>query len=567
MQVILSFLIFFSSISVLAQTKKDPPKKIALTVGADHEGGAKFVQEQNVHARKMLKDSGYVVKSLFGNEKTAKDFSTDSGSYSRPFTYDNLKKSIEFIYNKPCSERPEQFMLNFVAHGSRNYYDPKTKQSYARHSINGVGADQKSERIYADQIAKLLKQKRSEDSGCDKPKLAIMDYSCKSGASTDVFKGLGCVMTSTGAFSSAHSEYINNAFSHLKDNKGKSLADLHLDLLINQEPKLVNIDYKDGATVLQRIYDDTNQISGCGDEKQVNFAKYSKYQNEEFRPVCQSNIGVLTEKRDKEIETVEEIVSKLKIDSGADKATLAKIAKVDPANIPEPEGLKQKLEELISNDEAEFDKIGPLVTEESKIMSDPALNTPVHCSFASSHSSSRSYYADSARSENLAKTLCKTIYQDERKANKCALSYRSKGMQIAVSDILQFERENKIYGGERKLRKVSYELSKSGKPYGLSARSRSTYDILSSTISNCIKKVEQSGNEAQKNAVSFFKSNYKKVDANCSENTIACHRAKAVERADNIKKILSYARGYAFLSCQAKLKKSDDLKACEDFKI
>tara|TARA_Y100000590_G_scaffold459130_1_gene615396 strand:+ start:42458 stop:44152 length:1695 start_codon:yes stop_codon:yes gene_type:complete len=564
LQIVLVSLFFLLASTSFAQDKW------AITVGADHEGGKEFVKAQNIRAHNSLKEAGYKVRSLFGNEAKAKEFSKSTKSYTRPFTEENLKKSIAAVYEKPCHDRPSQLMINFVAHGSRNGTDPKTKKSIPRHSINGVEKTGEGsyggKRIYVDNLASFLKKQRAKDSSCDKPKLAIIDHSCKSGASTNVFKGLGCVLTSTSSHNSASTEYIHETFEKMKQSKGQSLADLHLDMLVNQEVSLVNIDYKDGKTLLQKIYNDTNQISGCGDEEQVNYSGYSKHTSKKYAPLCQEYVAVLAELRGAEIGVLNKIVSKLRIDAGVDKSELAKAAGVEAASLPDSEALKQNLEELIEEDAAEFDKITPLAMEESKLMNHEDLRKGLRCGLKTGPRT-RSSISNSDLAEKMGKTLCHSLYSDERKIRNCSASSRNKVVGIDLKDLLQIKRDHKVYPSKRAKGYLQKRLSDSGKPRGLGARSNSSYEILNETVSSCLKKYGESGTDAQKAAIAFFNKNYKKTDASCSENTIACHKAKADERAKKIKKQLSYARGYAFLSCKAKLKNSEDLKACEDFKI
>ena len=77
-------------------------EKIAITMGADHEGGTQFVKEQNAHAYKSLKESGYKVSSFFGDEGKAKNYSKKIGGYTSPFSLKNVQKKLEQIYSKPC---------------------------------------------------------------------------------------------------------------------------------------------------------------------------------------------------------------------------------------------------------------------------------------------------------------------------------------------------------------------------------------------------------------------------------------------------------------------------------
>ncbi len=545
-------------------------EKWAITVGADHDGGKEFVKAQNIRAHNSLKEAGYKVRSLFGDEAKAKEFSKTTKSYTKPFTEENLKKSIASVYERPCSERPSQLMINFVAHGSRNGTDPKTKKSIPRHSINGLqkvsdGTHEKK-RIYVDNLASFLKKQKAKDSTCDRPKLAIIDHSCKSGASTSVFSGLGCVLTSTSSHNSASTEYIHETFERMKNSKGKSLADLHLDMLVNQEVSLVNIDYKDGKTLLQKIYNDTNQISGCGDENQVNYSGYNKHTSKKYAPICQEYVAVLAELRNAEIGTLDKIVSKLRIDSGVDKEELAKAAGVEASGLPNADGLKENLKELIAEDEAEFDKITPLAMEESKLMGHEDLRKGLRCQLKTGPRS-RTSISNSDLADKMGKTICEALYSDERKVRNCSASSRNKVVGIDLKELLALKRDHKVYPSKRAKGYMQIKLSDAGKPRGLGARSNSSYEVLNETVSDCVKKYEVNGTDAQKEAIAFFNKNYKKTNADCSENTIACHKEKADARAKKIKKQLSYARGYAYLSCKAKLKNSDDLKACEEFKI
>lgn len=538
-------------------------------MGADHEGGSQFVKEQNAHAYKALKASGYKVSSFFGDEGKAKSYSKKIGSYASPFSLSNVQKKLENIYSKPCSERPDSLMLNFVAHGSRNGKDARTGKNIARHSVNGVKKETdgsyKKQRIYADQFAKLIKKQKEKDPGCEKPQLAILDHSCKSGASTSVFKGLGCVMTSTSAFNSTSNKFILDTFDRMKASSGKSMADLHLDLLVNQDVKLVNIDYKDGRTVLQKVYNNTNQISGCGDEDEVSYGAFAN--KKEFAPQCQEFVPLFSDTRDAEIETVRKVVTKLRYDGDLDKETLAKVAGVDSSKVPRASELKTKLDQLIERDKSEIDKMKPLAMEESKLMGHPDIQKSVSCDMRSGSGSRSTDYSNSTASKNVGQTVCKALYQDPRAARTCAASSGHKRINLEIKDLFRLQREQSIYPTKRSKGYLQIEMAKSGKDHSMGAKSNISYDILKSTVKECLKKLGSSGTTAQKKALAFFNKNYKKEALTCSSNTIGCHKEKAEKRAEDIKKYLSYARGYSFLSCKAKLKKSDDLKACEDYKI
>ncbi|MFT6071064.1 MAG: hypothetical protein ACJAT2_002703 [Bacteriovoracaceae bacterium] len=544
-------------------------EKIAITMGADHEGGLEFVKEQNAHANKALKESGYKVSSFFGDQEKAKSYSKKIGAYASPFTLKNVQKKLEQIYSKPCSERPEKLMLNFVAHGSRNGKDARTGKPVPRHSVNGVkkNADGsfKKQRIYADQFAKIIKNQQAKDPGCEKPKLAIFDHSCKSGASTSVFKGLGCVMTSTSAYNSTSNDFILQTFDRMRAKGGSSMADLHLDLLVNQDVTLVNIDYKDGKTVLEKIYHNTNQISGCGDEDEVHYGAFAN--KDEIAPQCQEYVPLFSETRDAEIETVRKVVTKLRFDGELDKQTLAKVAGVDSSKVPEASELSSKLDELIEEDKVEIDKMKPLAIEESKLMGHPDIQKSMSCEMRSGKGSRSTDYSNSTAAKNIGQTVCKALYKDARAVKTCAASSGYKRINLEIKDLFRLQREQSIYPTKRSKGYLQIEMAKSGKDHSMGAKSNISYDILKSTVKECLKKLENNGTSAQKKALTFFNKNYKKEAATCSSNTIGCHKEKAEKRAIEIKKYLSYARGYSFLSCQGKLKKPDDLKACEDFKI
>ncbi len=553
-------------------------------MGADHEGGAQFVKEQNIHARKALIESGYKVSSFFGDDTKAKEFGKATKSYTKPFTLEGVQKRLGMVYSKPCSERPRQLMINFVAHGSRNGKDPKTKKSIPRHSVNGVkkssDGSYSKRRIYADEFANILKKQKGRDPGCEFPKLAIFDHSCKSGASTSVFKGLGCVMTSTSAFNSAGADFIHDTFDKMKEKKGSSMSDLHLDMLVNQEVKLVNIDYKEGKTILQKVYNDTNQISGCGDQNQVNYGSYTKETSKKINPICQEYVPMLNITRDAEIETVRKVVTRLRFDGEVDKEVLATVAGVDKSKVPDSSELSQKLDELIEEDKNEIDKMAPLAMEESKLMGHPDIMKEKGCSLSPGKARSSHLYSTTDAAKKMALTLCRAVYdppsdelkseeedQISRKARACASGFNSKKILIDVKDLFRLRREQTIFQTKRIKGNLKISLHKRGAKYGLGSRAGSTYDILTSTVNSCLKKMASTGTEAQKKALKFFNANYKKETESCTAETIGCHKAKAEKRSKKIKQYLSFARGYSFLSCKAKLKKSDDLKACDDYKI
>lgn len=578
MQRVVGLIFMIFSLSVFAQ------EKVAITMGADHEGGTQFVKEQNIHARKVLIESGYKVSSFFGDAKKAKEFGTATKSYTRPFSLENVQKKLDLIYSKPCSERPKQLMINFVAHGSRNGKDAKTKKSIPRHSVNGVKKSSdgtyKKRRIYADEFANAIKKQKRKEPNCEFPKLAIFDHSCKSGASTSVFKGLGCVMTSTSAFNSAGAVFIHDTFDNMKKKRGSSMSDLHLDMLVNQDVSLVNIDYKDGKKVLQKVYNDTNQISGCGDGNQVNYGAYAKETSKKVAPMCQEFVPMFQVTRDSEIDSVRNVVKRLRFDGELDKSALASVAGVDKSKVPESSELSQKLDELIEEDKNEIDKMSSIAIEESKLMGHPDVMKNRVCSLSSAKGRSSHLFSNTDTSKKMALTLCRAIYDPRkegdvtkeedkisRKARNCAAGFNSKKVLVDVKDLFRLKREQDIYQTKRSIGHMKMNLHKRGEKYGLGSRVRSTYEILTSTVNKCLKSMGSSGTDAQKKALKFFNENYKKEIATCTTETIGCHKAKAEKRSDEIKQYLSYARGYSFLSCKAKLKKSDDLKACEDYKI
>lgn len=540
-------------------------------MGADHEGGKQFVMEQNVHAYKALKSSGYKVSSFFGDEEKAQTYSKKVGGYARPFTLKNVQAKLEQVYSKPCSDRPKQLMLNFVAHGSRNGIDARTKKPTPRHSVNGVkkasdGSYQK-QRIYADQFAGLIKKMQSKDPKCEFPKLAIFDHSCKSGASTSVFKGLGCVLTSTSAHNSTSDEFIKDSFDRMSKSPGKSMADLHLDLLVNQDLKLVNIDYQDGKTILNKVFNNTNQISGCGDEDKMNYGLHAKKGDEIFNPQCQEFVPLLSETRDVEIQTVKEVVTKLRLDENLDAKTLAKVAGVDFEKVPKANELSTKLDQLIKEDQIEIEKMSPLAKKESKLMSHQDIQKSMSCNMRSGNSSRSTDYSNSTAAKNVANTICKALYQDSRAVRDCTASASNKRINLEIKDLFRLQREHSIFPTKRSKGYLQIEMAKSGKAFSMGAKGNISYDILKATVNECLKKMKNVGSQPQKDALAFFEKNYKKEASTCSGESISCHKEKAEKRALEIKRYLSYARGYSFLSCQGKLKKSDDLKACEDYKI
>jgi len=556
--------------------------KVAFVLGDDHPTGPQFLYDNNVEAFNTLKDSGYSVNSFFGNTQRAQKLAKDANNpRAKALSLKNINDSISKIYDLPCEKRPKQLLLNFVAHGSRN------GRGGTNHSINTSVIDSngkiESKRIYVEDIADHLRDQKRKNTSCPYPKVGLIDYSCKSGGSVDVFKDLGCTLTTTSSYNATKVVSMPETFKKIKDNKGKSLRDLHLDMLLNRSYDLVEENYGGDKTTLEKMFDNSNQISGCSDENKINYAANSDYGKFISTPSCQSTIGILKARRESEIDTISSIVSKLNLKSGVDKAEMANIMKIDPSSIPNSEELSQKLNQLIEEDEAEFNKLSPLLEKESQMIASLS-ESPVSCELKTvskgfTNMTDRKL-RDPNQVEKVYEQICFALFpydvqadkkrrkkmesagkkyyalKDKRDSQKCSLSYRSKRLYIEPAKLIKYHKENIIQKNVRKELGQYKKLSQ----VGVDSNHGQYLEILNETVSSCIK--DHPKDFAQYNA------NYKEAKDGCTQNTISCHMLKAAKREEEIKRHLAFARGYQFLKCEKSIKdKSDDLKACADFEI
>ena len=572
------FLFIFSfSISSLAQVGK-----VAFVLGDDHPTGPQFLYDNNIEAFNTLKDSGYSVNSFFGNTQRAQKLAKEANNpRAKALSLENINDSISKIYNLPCEKRPKQLLLNFVAHGSRNGRGGKN------HSINTSVIDSSgkvtSKRIYVEDIANHIKKQKNKNKSCSYPQIALIDYSCKSGGSLDAFEGLGCTLTTTSSYNATKVASMPETFKKIKANKGKSLRDLHLDMLLNRSYDLVEENYGGEKTTLEKMFDNSNQISGCSDEDKIDYASNSDYGKFKSTPSCQTTIGILEAKRESEIDTISSIVSKLNLKSGADKTQMAKIMNIEPSSIPNSEELAQKLNQLIEEDEAEFNKLRPLLEKESQMVANLS-QTPVSCKLKTV---SRGFtnmtdrkLRDPKQAQKVYEQICFALFpydvqadkerkkkmessgkkyyalKDKRESQKCSLSYRSEKLYIEPAKLIKYHKENIVQKNVRKELGQYKKLSQ----IGVNSNHGEYLEILNETVSSCIKDHPKD--------FSQYSANYKAAQEGCTQETISCHLLKASKREEQIKRHLAYARGYQFLKCEKRLKEqSDDLKACAEFEI
>jgi len=297
-------------------------------------------------------------------------------------------------------------------------------------------------------------------------------------------------------------------------------------------------------------------------------------------PTCQNYVGIVSAKRESEIRSIESIVEKLNLTKGLDKNSIANAMGVDKSNIPNSENLSTKLTKLIEKDTMEFQKVHPLVSKESELMTSPEMNTFMSCKLKSSTSDGNNFLKNNSKNIGaLLQTICSTVYTkpkskidhyNRRRYENCKRSSATKNLRMTMSDLLKFEKKYNIYGTDRAKGSLTMQLFKNATPGKLQYKSTKIFKLLKDTVSSCIKKYSNSTDKRLskiKETVRFFQSNYKKTDASCSENSISCHLKKAKQREVEIKKYLAMARGYEFLKCEARVNQPKDLKACQDFKI
>jgi len=585
--------------------------KVAFVMGDDcHE---KKTMENKVvkvaaKAASAYKNKGYKVLSMYGSaERSAavnKELIKTPGVGSRALTQANIEKYIESEYKKPCGERADELMLNFVAHGSYNG---------GNHSICGGGSastdgGRRKNQIYVKDVAAKIKALQIADKCPNKIKIAVVDFSCKSGGSVKAFKGLGCTLAMTSSLNSANRKVLDKYVESINSPAGTKMSDIHLDLLVNREYDLVK-EKKDkanpGKTLIERTFDNANQIGGCSDQQFGNINAHNK-----VTPMCRTAFGVLDAKRKAEYKTIQNILKGLKLKSDIDKSSIAKAMDKPLSEIPAADQLDEKVNELIQKDTIATNKLKNLIAEESHLLSHPIMDKPLTCKFNANALVDPNFKkVFSPTNEDQYKVsmmiledMCLSLYPVPERItdgdtnnsaevlaakNKCKpgksgsiINIKTKGLKLTVAEMIRLDKKfnyqmnkdtyadlkDNTFSSLKRLRKSTV-----GKKHVMTLKRNNLRDAYLSTLSKCMKKAETLGNEDVSKAVAFVKKNYvggtKQCENGQNKNKLVCGIKAMEDRSDNIKQYLGMARGYYFLQCKGNINRSNDLKACDEFAI
>lgn len=562
--------LFFVSINIFSQ--ESIPNKLALVIGDDCKSDQNMAK-YGADTAKALKARGYKVSNLYGSKSRAQQMSSeflkDTNIKTQELSLDSIKESLNEVYSQNCENRPEQLMLNFVAHGSYNG---------GNHTLcTRDGQDPIPVRFIANHVKSL--QAKSPD--CIKPLLAVVDTSCKSGGSIKEFEGLGCTLTTTSTYNQTNFGFIKNYIDKIKtDKKMKNMSDLHLDLLLNRDYELLEKDYDNGKTILNRLFDNANQIAGCYDEDKADFnIALNKNLVQNYSPTCEDPVAILNLRREKEITEIEKIVKKLNLNMGIDRSTIARIKETDASKIPSSENLISELDSLIKEDQTQSEKLNQALLKEAELMTNPELKNMSPCKLTlpktSKHvlnddlkkldriiSSNTSPYPEQKIS--IVKALCH-IHTNKENFSRCVKNESSGYLNIGYAELMRLEKSYNLLQSDAK-DDQALKIINTTKKENLNVNIPVLLELYKETVSECVNKAKASSNTPIKNAANFVRDQYQVDEKNCQDQ-IGCQIVKANNREKKIKNYLGTARAYFFLQCRDQFNKNDDLKTCDDFRL
>lgn len=558
MKIVLLFLLF--SFPLLAQDK------IAIIVGDDFKGDT-HMEGLGVRTAKALNKKGYKTLNLYGNEKRASEIANEHSVDTKPFTLNNLKNELDKIYQSDCSSRPAQLMLNLVTHGSYN------GGNHILNTRDEIGPTP------VRSIASHIKKIKGNDPGCDRPKLAIIDTSCKSGGSIKEFKGLGCVLTTTSTYNQTSLGFTEELIKKISGNqKINNLSDLHMDLLLNRDYELLEREYVDGKTIMKRLFDNSNQIAGCYEEDEGDFnVGLNNKLKLPFSATCEDPVSVLSLRREKEISEIERIIKNLNFSKELDKNQIAKIWNKDLSKFPGPLEIKNKINELVEEDKSKNTIMEQILQKEKELLSHPDLDKSAVCRLQVPSGTNRadanklnnifskntSPFAE--QKEAIAKTLCH-VHSTPDNFGDCA-KYASRGaLNISFGELFKLKKDfdyllnnfreieaNKAIAENRRLKNIDVNVPALLKTY-------------QKVINSCFEQSKNSDNSNIANAAKFIEKQYGINKSDCQDELI-CHIEKANLREQKLKNYFALARAYYYLQCKEKFDASSDLKACEDYSL
>lgn len=577
---------------------------MALVVGGDcHEKPGKNDRMFKLNSKmtNILNEKGYDVYNVYGNSKDrAQDFvNANSGAHVKPVSMESIKSYLDNAYAAGCEARPDKLMLNFVTHGMHNN---------GKHSLcPGVDDNGNIEHLEVSKIASHLKKLQNFDPNCKRPVVTIIDHSCKSGGSISPFEGLGCTITAAGVDTKSSDDFTNQIMDNISNSNGKSMSDLHMDILLNRDYSLYDTHYvgdvhkndekikndkslsslRNGDYYLHRHFKNSNQVSGCYDEIGNNSQEISPDRKKgkfNFVPICQNSIGILEKKRELEFENIEQIIANYNLKAGLDKQAIAKSMGVDPSKVTDADKISSKIDEVLKDDKSQMKKISPLLQEESDLLSDSDLNKSTGCrlvgpikpnaKFSSKDKSSFSKLAKYpkgdflVRRKNMMKAMCDLIYDKGSRAHgNCSVGFKTSTFKIKQADIIRLQKDINLLDDNFIQHKMKTDLEMSKNQTQIGLNSEPLLEIFKSTVASCFNRLKKNSNPVVSAAANFVAKNYKKSKASCKDGSISCHMAHARAREKEVKKNFAMARAYFFLRCKQSFNKNDDLKSCDQFKI